>query len=63
MTITYPDPLLEVRVQLLDAPATTALCAGFRGGDWRALELADHMFQWLPYVALQQEHQLSARTG
>ncbi len=58
--IKYPDPLLEVRVQFLDAPmATTALCAGFQGGEWRGTQLADHMFQWLPFAALNQEHQLS----
>lgn len=58
--IKYPDPLLEIRVQLLDAPlAVTALCAGYQGGHWRAAELADHMFQWLPFAALNQEHQLS----
>jgi len=54
--IKYPDPLLEVRVQMLDA---TALCAGYQGGDWRAVQLADHMFQWLPFAALNQEYQLS----
>lgn len=56
----YPDPFLEVRVEQLDLPfPSQSLCAGYEGGVWRASQLADHLFQWLPYAALNQEHQLS----
>jgi hypothetical protein len=59
MSITYPDPFLEVRCTALDQPfPTTGLCAGYEGGKWRSERLADHLFQWLPYAALNQEHQL-----
>lgn len=59
MPVTYPDPFLEVRCADLSPPfPTTGLCAGFEGGKWRAERLADHLFQWLPYAALNQEHQL-----
>lgn len=56
MQIVYPDPLLEVRVQFLDLPVMTSLCAGYEGGQWRSSALADHLFQWLPYAALNREH-------
>jgi hypothetical protein len=60
MPILYPDPFLEVRYQALDlAPPTTGLCAGYDGGLWRSARLADHLFNWLPYAALSQEHQLA----
>lgn len=59
MVIKYPDPFLEVRAQELEPPAVVGLCAGYDGGQWRAERLADHLFQWLPFVALNQEHQLS----
>lgn len=59
MTIAYPDPFLEVRVDHLHLPLPmAALCAGYEGKAWRAARLADHLFQWLPYVALNQESQL-----
>ena len=60
MAVTYPDPFLEVRVQHLDAdPSGISLCAAFEGGKWRSKELADHLFQWLPFAALNQEHQFT----
>jgi hypothetical protein len=60
MAVVYPDPFLEVRVEHLELPPpATTLCSGFDGGVWRSVQLADHMFQWLPYAALNQEHQLS----
>jgi hypothetical protein len=60
MPITYPDPFFEIRVTHLELPApAAALCSGYDGGVWRSARLADHMFQWLPYAALNQEHQLS----
>lgn len=59
MAIRYPDPFLEVRCADLSQPnPTTGLCAGYDGGKWRCEQLADHLFNWLPYAALNQEHQL-----
>lgn len=59
MSLTYPDRFLEVRCTDLSQPyPTTGLCAGYEGGAWRKDRLADHLFQWLPYAALNQEHQL-----
>lgn len=55
----YPEPLLEVRACGLEPPPFTSLCAGYEGGLWRSKALADHLFQWIPYVALDQESQLS----
>jgi len=55
----YPDPFLEVRVQHFDVPAALAvLCSGFEGGVPRTEGLADHLFNWIPYVGLNQELQL-----
>src|SRR3712207_5513484 len=60
MSITYPDPFLEARIEHLELPIPLqGLCAGYEGGSWRGPQLADHLFQWLPYAALNQEHQLS----
>lgn len=48
-----PPPLLEVLIADLElAPSLTGLCAGFENGCWRALELARHLFAWLPEFAL-----------
>ena len=55
----FPDPFFEVRVSSIELPELSALCAGFDSGDWRAAPLADHLFQWIPFAALSQEHQLS----
>lgn len=60
MTVMYPDPFLEVRVNKVDLTLPLqALCAGYEASVWRSLGLADHLFGWVPYVALMQEHQLS----
>lgn len=60
MPVEYPDAFLAVRVDHLDlSPPFAALCAGYDGGSWRADRLADHLFQWLPFAALNQEHQLA----
>lgn len=34
------------------------LCAGYQASTWRAKQLADHVFKWIPYVALTEEEQL-----
>jgi HamA len=57
MPTLYPDPFLEVRAQFIDMPLATALCAGYEGGVWRSARLADYLFNWLPYAALNREHQ------
>jgi hypothetical protein len=60
MIVKYPDPFLEVRVDLVDLSSPLqALCAGYESGKWRSVRLADHLFGWVPYVALIQEHQLA----
>jgi hypothetical protein len=60
MTILYPDPFLEIRYHAVTPqPPTTVLCAGYEGGGWRSARFADHLFNWLPYAALSQEHQLA----
>lgn len=60
MSVAYPDPFLQIRVQhLSEVPPGISLCAAYDGGEWRAKELADHLFQWIPFAALNQEHQFS----
>lgn len=59
MPVKYPDPFLEVRCSELATPnPSTSLCAGYDGGAWRHHQLADHLLNWLPYAALNQEHQM-----
>lgn len=59
MPIKYPDAFLEIRCRELAEPyPTTGLCAGYDGGAWRHEQLADHLLNWLPYAALNQEHQM-----
>jgi hypothetical protein len=55
----YPDPFLEVRVQFVGSWPTTSLCSGYEGGSWRSKRLARNLFEWLPYVALDQASQLA----
>lgn len=55
----YPEPFLKlrstiVRPEVLD---TIGLCAGYEANEWRGKKLADHLFSWIPYVALDQENQ------
>lgn len=48
----YPDPpedFLELRVHDLNVtPSISALCAGYEGGQWRSIQLAEHVMEWLP---------------
>lgn len=55
----YPDPFLELRTTVIrdDALDAKGLCAGYEGNRWRGEKLAKHLFQWIPYVALDQENQ------
>lgn len=58
MTIEFPDPFLEVRVQnLAEVPPVSGLCAGYESGAWRATALGSYLFNWLPFIALSREHQ------
>ena len=48
-----PEPLLEVVLADLElSPTLTGLCAGFERGRWRVVDLARHLFDWLPEFAL-----------
>lgn len=48
-----PSSFLDIRVDRVDlVPALKALCAGYEGGEWRADQLAAHLFEWLPEFAL-----------
>lgn len=59
MALKYPDPFLQVRVQHFDLPAAmSALCSGYENKLPRTEGLADHLFNWIPYVGLNQELQL-----
>lgn len=55
----YPEKFLELRAQCIKLPPFLSLCAGFDSELWRAKQFADHIFQWLPFAALNQEHQLA----
>jgi Cap4 SAVED domain len=55
----YPEKFLEVRTECVRVPPFSSLCAGYDSGLWRAGPFADHLFQWLPFVALSQENQLA----
>jgi len=60
MAIVYPDSFLEIRFQeLKPPPPTTGLCAGYDNKVWQGARLAAHLFNWLPYAALNQENQLA----
>jgi hypothetical protein len=60
MAIVYPDSFLEIRFQeLTPPPPATGLCAGFDNKVWQGARLAAHLFNWLPYAALNQENQLA----
>lgn len=53
MTATTPTEFLEVRTHdVACSPRLLGLCAGFEEGEWRALGLAKHMFEWLPDFVL-----------
>jgi hypothetical protein len=58
MTVEFPEPFLEVRVSALAPPPLNALCAGYEAKRWRARQLGEHLFQWIPFAALSQEFQL-----
>lgn len=48
-----PAKFLEVVIHDLDpTPGLTGLDAGYEGGEWRARQLAAHLFHWLPEFAL-----------
>lgn len=48
-----PEPFLRVRVHRTDLkPSLCGLCVGYERGEWRAAQLAQHIFEWLPEFAL-----------
>lgn len=47
-----PAPILQRVVHLADKPQCVALCPDFELGAWRHKLLAEHLFDWLPDVAL-----------
>lgn len=51
-SIPIPTRLLHRICGLDTAPIAIALCPDFAGGSWRYKRLADHVFDWLPDVAL-----------
>lgn len=60
MTVKYPDALLEIRIQEIGPSLkSSTLCAGYELEKWRGQQLAENVFEWIPYVALDQESQLS----
>ncbi len=50
----FPKPakLLERIAESSDSPIAIALCPDFEVGSWRSKALAEHLFDWLPDVAL-----------
>jgi len=55
----YPEPFLELRSTIVKPKVldTVGLCAGYEANQWRGNKLARHLFNWIPYVALDQENQ------
>jgi len=48
-----PERFLEVRISdLSQNPTLLTLCAGYEAGEWRAVPLANHLFEWLPEFCL-----------
>lgn len=48
-----PEPFLQTVVhELASIPGLVGLDAGYEQGKWRAEQLADHVFEWLPEFAL-----------
>lgn len=47
-----PSPLLTKIIYIPDEPVSIALCPDFEFGSWRYKQLAAHLFDWLPDVAL-----------
>ena len=59
MSLKTPDQFLEEIVKSTEGIiSVSSFCAGFEGGSWRAKQLADYIFSWIPYAALSQEKQL-----
>jgi hypothetical protein len=51
--IPQPEPFLTVRAERADLdPTLCGLCVGYETNEWRAAQLASHIFEWLPEFAL-----------
>lgn len=54
-----PSKLLEKIASNAGLPIAIALCPNFEGGNWRYKQLAEHLFDWLPDVALRPRERLA----
>ncbi|MBE7243385.1 MAG: DUF1837 domain-containing protein [Actinomycetospora chiangmaiensis] len=52
ISVPIPTRFLQRICTATDAPIAVALCPDFEDGAWRFKRLADHVFDWLPDVAL-----------
>lgn len=56
----YPAPFLAERItEAVSSPSFICLCAGYEGKEWRAKQLASHIFSWIPHVALTDDEKLA----
>lgn len=58
-SLPLPTRLLTRLVELPGAPKCIALCPDFETGSWRHKRLAEHLFDWLPDVALRPAERLA----
>lgn len=50
-----PTPLLSKISEVDEQPVSIAMCPDFESGQWRHKALVEHLFDWLPEVALKPE--------
>lgn len=56
----FPAPFLAERISKTDPPIKViCLCAGYQSKKWRGKQLADHLFAWIPHVALTEDEKVS----
>lgn len=52
-TVPTPEQFFGIRVDRADLdPSLCGLCVGYERNEWRAAQLAQHIFEWLPEFAL-----------
>lgn len=54
-----PSQLLHRICSLRDGPTAIALCPDFERSNWRFKRLSDHVFDWLPDVALRPDERMA----
>lgn len=59
MSLPLPTPLLQRIASSTSGPRSIALCPDFEVGSWRFKQLTDHLFDWLPDVALRPDERLA----